>query len=129
MSELKPCIDVLFHAYDYEKEQLGIVDTITCEEYENLVKEFKLKRSMALKVKTNVDCCQCGESLIRVGENGQKERITLFGCGHAAHCSCIGDGCCPVEGCWDDIKDYRRSNRRRSTVFQTHTTTVFFELK
>ena len=54
LSEMKPCLDVLFHAYDYEKEQIGIVDTISGEEYENLVKEFKLKRSMALKIKTEL---------------------------------------------------------------------------
>lgn len=126
MNEVKPCIDVLFHAYDYEKEQLGIVETITCEEYENLVKEFKLKRSMALKIKTNVNCCHCGETLIRVQENGEKERITLFGCGHAAHCSCVDDGCCPVEGCWDDIKKNRESKTRRSSIVQMHAATVGF---
>lgn len=122
LSEMKPCLDVLFHAYDYEKEQLGIVDTITCDEYENVVKEFKLKRSMALKIKTDVNCCQCGESLIRVLENGEKEKITLFGCGHAAHWSCIDNGCCPVKGCWDSIQASKKTESEHSSVVHMHST-------
>ena len=123
---MKPCLDVLFHAYDYEKEQIGIVDTISCEEYENLVKEFKLKRSMALKIKTDVTCCVCGESLIHVMQNGEKEPITLFGCGHAGHRSCIDGDCCPVQGCWDDIKTEKKAVNRHASIAQLHYSVVSF---
>ena len=30
---MKPALDVLFHSYDYEKEQLQIMDTMSSDEY------------------------------------------------------------------------------------------------
>lgn len=122
---MKPCLDVLFHAYSYEKEQLGIVDTISCEEYESLVNEYKLKRTMALKIKTDITCCSCGEPLTRIKEDGEKEQITLFGCGHAAHHSCIDGNCCPVQGCWDNIKARRSSSVHTVSINQKHSTVSF----
>ena len=76
---MKPCLDVLFDAYAYEKEQYGIVDTITIEEYEHLLKQFKVSRSMGLKLHGSPNCAACGKSLIQKMENGQKENVVLFG--------------------------------------------------
>lgn len=112
---MKPALDVLFHAYDYEKKQLQVMDTMSAEEYHNLVKAYKINRTMALRLKTGATCCVCNNSLIQSMENGQKEEVVLFGCGHAAHHSCISAQKCPVAGCWDDLQvDDSLSNRRTS---------------
>lgn len=115
---MKPCLDVLFDAYAYEKEQYGIVDTITIEEYEHLLKQFKVSRSMGLKLHGSPNCAACGKSLIQKMENGQKENVVLFGCGHAVHQSCLAEDRCPVPDCWKDIQTSDKKIRRQSFVGQ-----------
>ena len=121
---MQPCLDVLFHAYEYENGQIGIVDQLSIKEYESLVKAYKVNRTMALKLKTDTVCCVCNMSLIRSMDNGKKEQITLFGCGHAAHRSCIDRNRCPVEGCWNDIEQEESTVRRRST--SSHIRSIVF---
>lgn len=125
LSEMKPCLDVLLHAYEYEKEQYGIVDTITIEEYEHLLKQFKINRSMGLRLSGSTNCSACGKSLMRKLENGKKENVVLFGCGHAVHQNCLEDDRCPVPNCWKDIESAEKKPRRHSSVNQMHFVTQF----
>lgn len=89
MGEMKPALDVLFHSYDYEKEQLQIMDTMSSDEYKNLVTAYKTNRTMALRLKSDLLCCKCKNSLVQSMDNGSKEEVVLFGCGHAIHRSCL----------------------------------------
>ncbi|KAK8800274.1 hypothetical protein WA171_004909 [Blastocystis sp. BT1] len=109
VGEMKPALDVLFHSYDYEKEQLQIMDTMSSDEYKNLVTAYKTNRTMALRLVQSMD-------------NGSKEEVVLFGCGHAIHRSCLDTMRCPVEGCWDGIDTAESSAGRR------HSTSVSISL-
>lgn len=122
VGEMKPALDVLFHSYDYEKEQLQIMDTMSSDEYKNLVNAYKTNRTMALRLKTDMLCCKCGNSLIQSMDNGSKEEVVLFGCGHAVHRSCLDTMRCPVQGCWDGIDTTESSTTRR------HSTSVSISL-
>lgn len=124
IQEMEPCLDVLFRAYSYEYEQAEIVDHLSIQEYESLLKAYKINRTMALKLKTDTVCCVCKGNLVRSMGNGEKEQITLFGCGHAAHRSCIDSNRCPVEGCWNDIEQEASLSRRRSTSSQIRSPVV-----
>ena len=128
IQEMQPCLDVLFLAYSYENEQTEIVDHLTIQEYESLLKAYKINRTMALKLKTDTICCVCKGSLVRSMENGGKEQITLFGCGHAVHRSCIDGNRCPVEGCWDNIEQEASPARRRSSSSQIRSPVIAFLL-
>ena len=126
IQEMQPCLDVLFRAYSYENEQTEIVDHLTIQEYESLLKAYKINRTMALKLKTDTVCCVCKGSLVRSMENGRKEQITLFGCGHAVHRSCVDSNRCPVEGCWDNIEQEASPGRRRSSSSQIRSPVTVF---
>ena len=92
------------------------MDTMSVEEYHNLVKAYKINRTMALRLKTGTSCCVCNNSLIQSLDNGSKDEVVLFGCGHAVHRSCMQSKKCPVAGCWDDLQvDESYTNRRAST--------------
>ena len=119
---MKPALDVLFHSYDYEKEQLQIMDTMSSDEYKNLVTAYKTNRTMALRLKSDLLCCKCENSLVQSMDNGSKEEVVLFGCGHAIHRSCLDTMRCPVEGCWDGIDTAESSTGRR------HSTSVSISL-
>ena len=119
---MKPALDVLFNSYDYEKQQLQIMDTMSSDEYKNLVNAYKTNRTMALRLKSDLRCCKCGNSLVQSMDNGSKEEVVLFGCGHAIHHSCLDTMRCPVEGCWDGIDTAESSMSRR------HSTSVSISL-
>ena len=96
VKEMKPTLDILFNAYDYEKKQHQIMDTLSAEEYDRVVKALKVNRTMGLRLKSDTTCCCCGKSLIQTMDNGLKDKVVLFGCGHATHCSCLDSVRCPA---------------------------------
>lgn len=116
VKEMKPTLDILFNAYDYEKKQHQIMDTLSAEEYDRVVKALKVNRTMGLRLKSDTTCCCCGKSLIQTMDNGLKDKVVLFGCGHATHRSCLDSVRCPVEGCWDGIETEEFSSRRRHST-------------
>lgn len=78
VKEMKPTLDILFNAYDYEKKQHQIMDTLSAEEYDRVVKALKVNRTMGLRLKSDTTCCCCGKSLIQTMDNGLKDKVVLF---------------------------------------------------